>query len=89
MVRAYTAPTYSTRLEEGSLSFLVQNILVEFANDEKIIYATFVLPKNMTTVNHVWQDGPFNDDNSLGIHALTDGNVRSLAIWIFFPDKLW
>ncbi|KAL5789621.1 hypothetical protein ACOSQ2_004509 [Xanthoceras sorbifolium] len=59
LIRAYMAPvtTYNTRLKEGSLSFEVQKISAEFANNEMIIYATFVLPKNVTTVNHVWQDG--------------------------------
>ena len=89
-VQAYTSPvtTYGTGLEEGSLSFPVQNISAEFANNEMIIYSTFVLPKNMTTVNHVWQDGPVNEDNSLGMHALTGENVRSLATLDFLSGQI-
>ncbi|KAK4836166.1 hypothetical protein QYF36_019425 [Acer negundo] len=90
IVQAYTSPvtTYGTVLEEGSLSFPVQNISAELANNEMIIYSTLVLPKNMTIVNHVWQDGPVNEDNSLGIHALTGENVRSLATLDFLSGKI-
>ncbi|KAL5854481.1 hypothetical protein ACOSQ4_004283 [Xanthoceras sorbifolium] len=90
LIRAYTTPvtTYSTRLEEGSLSFEVQKISAEFANNEMIIYATFVLPKNVTTVNHVWQDGPVNEDYSLGMHALTSENLRSMATLDFLSGQI-
>ncbi|KAK1570452.1 hypothetical protein Q3G72_002127 [Acer saccharum] len=90
IVKAYTSPvtTYSTGLEEGFLSFPVQKISAEFANDEMIIYSTFVLPKNMTTVNHVWQDGPVNEDNSLGMHTLAGENVWSLATLDFLPGQI-
>ncbi|KAK2634377.1 hypothetical protein Ddye_029169, partial [Dipteronia dyeriana] len=90
IVRAYTSPvtTYGSGLEEGSLSFPVQKISAEFANNEMIIYSTFVLPKNMTTVYHVWQDGPVNEDNSLGMHALTGENVRSVATLDFLSGKI-
>ncbi|KAL5854494.1 hypothetical protein ACOSQ4_004296 [Xanthoceras sorbifolium] len=90
LIRAYTAPvtTYSTRLEEGSLSFEVQKISAEFANNEMIIYATFALPKNMTTVNHVWQGGLVNQDYSLGMHALTSENLRSMATLDFLSGQI-
>ena len=66
----------------------MQKILTEFANNEMIIYLTFVHPKNMTTVNHVWQDGPVNEDNSLGMHASTGENVRSLATLEFLYGQI-
>ncbi|TXG49163.1 hypothetical protein EZV62_025038 [Acer yangbiense] len=90
IVQAYTSPvtTYGTGLEEGPLSFPVQKISAEFVNNEMIIYSMFVLPKNMTTVNHVWQDGPVNKDNSLGMHALTGENVISLATLDFLSGQI-
>ncbi|XP_031281267.1 cytochrome b561 and DOMON domain-containing protein At3g59070-like [Pistacia vera] len=81
ILRAYTSPitSYSTQLQEGSLSGLeVPKISAEFADNEMIIYATIVLPKNMTTVNHVWQEGPIDGD-SLGMHPVSGENVISMG----------
>ncbi|KAJ4719725.1 Cytochrome b561 and DOMON domain-containing protein [Melia azedarach] len=80
ILRAYTSPvtTYRTRLQEGNLSFQVPKISADFSNNEMIIFATIVLPKNMTKVNHLWQDGPVIGDH-LGMHALSGDHVRSMG----------
>ncbi|KAK1567103.1 hypothetical protein Q3G72_008249 [Acer saccharum] len=87
---AYTSPvtSYNTRLEMGDLSFQVEKISAEFANNEMIIYAKFVLPKNVTWVNHVWQDGPVNEDYSLGRHALDADNLRSTGVVDFLSGQV-
>ncbi|KAK3184801.1 hypothetical protein Dsin_032087 [Dipteronia sinensis] len=87
---AYTSPvtSYNTILEKGDLSFQVEKISAEFANNEMIIYAKFVLPKNVTRVNHVWQDGPVNEDYSLGRHALDADNLRSNGVVDFLSGQV-
>ncbi|KAH7575866.1 hypothetical protein JRO89_XS02G0234100 [Xanthoceras sorbifolium] len=83
ILRVYTSPltNYNTRLEEGVLSFEAAKISAEFTNNkEVIIYAKFVLPMNVTAVNHVWEDGPVNEDYSLGRHAMNADNLRSMGV---------
>ncbi|KAJ4730100.1 Cytochrome b561 and DOMON domain-containing protein [Melia azedarach] len=80
ILRAYTSPvtSYRTRLQEGKLSFQVPNLAADFSNNEVIIFATIILPKNTTTVNHLWQDGPVIGDH-LGMHSLSGDQVRSMG----------
>ncbi|KAL5789554.1 hypothetical protein ACOSQ2_004442 [Xanthoceras sorbifolium] len=83
ILRVYTSPltSYNTRLEEGVLSFEAAKISAEFTNNkEVIIYAKFVLPMNVTAVNHVWEDGPVNEDYSFGRHAMNADNLRSMGV---------
>ncbi|KAK2664402.1 hypothetical protein Ddye_002976 [Dipteronia dyeriana] len=87
---AHTSPvtSYNTRLENGDLSFQVETVSAEFANNEMIIYAKFVLPENVTRVNHVWQDGPVNEDYSLGRHALDADHLRSMGVVDFLSGQV-
>ncbi|GFZ04124.1 auxin-responsive family protein [Actinidia rufa] len=76
----YTSPVtgYRTQLQKGDLSFGVSDLSATFSNNEIVIFATLELPKNTTTVNQVWQDGPVLND-SPGTHDLSGANVRSMA----------
>ncbi|KAK9681430.1 hypothetical protein RND81_10G001500 [Saponaria officinalis] len=78
---AYTSPisSYSTSLSKADLSFKVSNLSALGLNGEIIIYATLEVPKNATTLNHVWQDGPLSSDGTPQIHSTTGPNVRSMA----------
>ena len=63
--------------ENNSLSFEVPKISAARENNETIIFATLVLPMNLTRVNQVCQIGPVNgDDDSLGMHALSGDNIN-------------
>ncbi|KAI9073302.1 hypothetical protein K1719_044737 [Acacia pycnantha] len=59
---AYTSPigSYGTTLEEGSLSFEVHGVSASFEDGTVILYASFQLPGNPKSVNHVWQEGSWN-----------------------------
>ncbi|KAL5856896.1 hypothetical protein ACOSQ3_004354 [Xanthoceras sorbifolium] len=79
----YTSPvtSYNTWLEEGVLSFEAAKISAEFTNNKEVImYAKFVLPMNVTAVNHVWEDGPVNEEYSFGRHAMNADNLRSMGV---------
>lgn len=90
ILKAYTSPvmSYGTKLQEGNLSFQVPKISADFSNNEMIIYATIVLPKNMTTVSHVWQEGPVRGDNHLGMHPLGGDNVKSMGTLDLLSGKV-
>ncbi|KAH9679633.1 cytochrome b561 and DOMON domain-containing protein [Citrus sinensis] len=90
ILKAYTSPvmSYGTNLQEGNLSFKVPKISADFSNNEMIIYATIVLPKNMTTVSHVWQEGPVRGDNHLGMHPLGGDNVKSMGTLDLLSGKV-
>ncbi|GFZ04125.1 auxin-responsive family protein [Actinidia rufa] len=76
----YTSPvtSYRTQLQKGDLSFGVSDLSATYSNNEIVIFATLELPKNTTTVNQVWQDGPVLND-SPGTHDLSGANVQSMA----------
>ena len=76
----YTSPVtgYQTQLQKGDLSFGVSDLSATYSNNEIVVFATLELPKNTTTVNQVWQDGPVLND-SPGTHDLSGANVRSMA----------
>ncbi|GMY10044.1 Cytochrome b561 and DOMON domain-containing protein [Fagus crenata] len=53
-----------------------------------IIFATLVLPKNLTRVNQVWEEGPVNgDQGSLGMHALSGDNIKSMGTVDFLSKQ--
>lgn len=57
-------------------------------NNEMIIFATLVLPKNLTRVNQVWVEGPVNgDQGSLGMHALSGDNIKSMGTVDFLSKQ--
>ncbi|GFS44424.1 auxin-responsive family protein [Actinidia rufa] len=64
--------------QEGELSFVVSDLSATYSNNEVVVFATLELPKNTTTVNQVWQDGPVSND-SPGMHDLSGANVQSMA----------
>ncbi|KAG7533444.1 Cytochrome b561/ferric reductase transmembrane, partial [Arabidopsis thaliana x Arabidopsis arenosa] len=80
-MRAYTSSIkdYSTKLQEGPLSFHVTQLSAEFLNGEMTIFATIVLPTNTTVVNHLWQDGPLKEGDRLGMHAMNRDHLKSMA----------
>lgn len=59
----YTSPIsgYGTTLANGSLSYDVTGLAAEVQNSEVIIYATWTLPTNASTILQVWQEGPVSN----------------------------
>ncbi|KAG5561206.1 hypothetical protein RHGRI_004285 [Rhododendron griersonianum] len=79
-VAVFTSPvdSYGTRLREGNLAFPVSDLSVMFLDNKMVIFATIELPKNTTSVNHVWQDGPVSGDN-LGMHGVPGNHLQSMG----------
>ncbi|BFG27350.1 hypothetical protein CerSpe_136240 [Prunus speciosa] len=65
--KVYKSPigsSYSTSLAEGNLTYGVSDLSAEYLNnDEMIIFATWDLPTNSTTILQVWQEGPVSSDS--------------------------
>ncbi|KAL9243461.1 hypothetical protein vseg_017346 [Gypsophila vaccaria] len=78
---AYTSPVsgYGTKLGKGDLSFKVTGLSAVGSNNEIIIFATLEVPRNATTLNQLWQDGPLSSDAAPLIHSISGPNVRSTA----------
>jgi hypothetical protein len=49
--------SYSPTIGNGSLTFTVYEMSVDYSNGAYTIYATLELPNNSTTLNTVWQRG--------------------------------
>ncbi|KAG5561233.1 hypothetical protein RHGRI_004305 [Rhododendron griersonianum] len=49
-----------------------------FLDNKMVIFATIELPKNTTSVNLVWQDGPVSGDN-LGMHGVSGNHLQSMG----------
>ncbi|CAJ2640023.1 unnamed protein product [Trifolium pratense] len=83
--KAYTSSitSYSTMLQEGNLSFPVYDVSGMYVNGSMMIFARLELPRNLSLVNHVWQEGLVSDDGSLIAHAMTGPNVQSFGILDF------
>ncbi|CAH8278948.1 unnamed protein product [Arabidopsis lyrata] len=81
IMRVYTSSIkgYSPTLQEGPLSFRVLQLSGEYLNGEMTIFATIVLPSNITVVNHLWQDGPLKEGDRLGMHAMSGDHLKSTA----------
>ncbi|CAK9182249.1 unnamed protein product [Ilex paraguariensis] len=79
-IDAYRSPvnSYKTQLLEGNLSFKVSYLSAMVVNQEIIIFATLELPKNTSTINYVWQDGPVLG-NVLGMHSLSGQHLQSMG----------
>ncbi|XP_047325130.1 cytochrome b561 and DOMON domain-containing protein At5g47530-like [Impatiens glandulifera] len=89
-VQAYTSPinSYNTHLGKADLSFNVPSLSAELrsSRNEMIIYATIELPTDETTFNHVWQEGPVINGNSMAMHSTSGENMMSTAIVDFSSD---
>ncbi|KAI9079192.1 hypothetical protein K1719_038797 [Acacia pycnantha] len=87
---SYTSPitSYGTTLEEGGLSFEVLGVSASFEDGTMILYASFQLPGNSKLVNHVWQEGPVSDDDSLRSHAFSGANLKSVGHIDFLTGKV-
>ncbi|KAL5574936.1 hypothetical protein UlMin_016635 [Ulmus minor] len=78
--KVYTSPIqdYRTQLAEGDLQYNVSNLTATYENSEMIIFATWSLPTNMTSINQVWQEGPVSG-GSPQVHATGNANINSKA----------
>ncbi|KAG5621279.1 hypothetical protein H5410_006497 [Solanum commersonii] len=57
-------------------------------NGQVIIFARFELPMNgSNVVNHVWQEGPLQDDDTPGSHGMSGDNLRSFGTLNFHSGK--
>lgn len=89
-LEAYTSPinTYGTTLMKGELSFRVHDISAQNINGQVIVFAKFDLPMNGTNiVNHVWQEGPLQNDDTPGVHGLSGDNLKSFGTLDFHSGK--
>ncbi|XP_015063704.2 cytochrome b561 and DOMON domain-containing protein At5g47530-like [Solanum pennellii] len=89
-LEAYTSPidTYGTTLVKGDLSFTVHNVSAQYINGQVIIFARFELPMNgSNVVNHVWQEGALQDDDTPGSHGMSGDNLRSFGTLNFHSGK--
>ncbi|XP_049375037.1 cytochrome b561 and DOMON domain-containing protein At5g47530-like [Solanum verrucosum] len=89
-LEAYTSPidTYGTTLVKGDLSFTVHDVSAQNINGQVIIFARFELPMNgSNVVNHVWQEGPLQDDDTPGSHGMSGDNLRSFGTLNFHSGK--
>jgi len=76
--RAFTSQitSYVTTMPEGKLIYDVSDFTATYADNEIIIYATLALPSNITTINHVWQEGLVKND-SPGTHSFDNDSTSS------------
>ncbi|KAH0969947.1 hypothetical protein GBA52_022103 [Prunus armeniaca] len=77
--RVYKSPisSYQTNLAEGNLDYVVSDLSAEYLNnDEMIIFATWTLPTNSTTILQVWQQGPVSSD-SPSVHPTVAPNTNA------------
>ncbi|XP_021831659.1 cytochrome b561 and DOMON domain-containing protein At5g47530 [Prunus avium] len=78
--KVYKSPigsSYSTSLVEGNLTYEVSDLSAEYLNsDEMIIFATWALPTNSTTILQVWQEGPVSSD-SPSAHVTVAPNINA------------
>ncbi|CAB4306030.1 unnamed protein product [Prunus armeniaca] len=77
--RVYKSPisSYQTNLAEGNLNYVVSDLSAEYLNnDEMIIFATWTLPTNSTTILQVWQQGPVSSD-SPSVHPTVAPNTNA------------
>ncbi|XP_055803480.1 cytochrome b561 and DOMON domain-containing protein At5g47530-like [Solanum dulcamara] len=89
-LEAYTSPidTYGTTLVKGDLSFRVHNVSAQNIKGQVIIFAKFELPMNGSNiVNHVWQEGPLQDDATPESHDMSGDNLRSFGTLDFHSGK--
>ncbi|XP_027769988.1 cytochrome b561 and DOMON domain-containing protein At5g47530-like [Solanum pennellii] len=78
-LEAYTSPidTYGTTL-----------VKAQYINGQVIIFARFELPMNgSNVVNHVWQEGALQDDDTPGSHGMSGDNLRSFGTLNFHSGK--
>ncbi|XP_060216246.1 cytochrome b561 and DOMON domain-containing protein At5g47530-like [Lycium barbarum] len=91
-LEAYTSPidTYGTTFVKGDLNFRVLDVSAQNINGQVIIFAKFELRVNGTNniVNHVWQEGPLQDDNTPRIHDLSGDNLKSFETLDFRSEKI-
>jgi len=50
-----------------------------YLDGNMMIFATLQLPRNVSLVNHVWQEGLVSSDGRLRSHALTGANIQSFG----------
>ncbi|TQD92200.1 hypothetical protein C1H46_022170 [Malus baccata] len=77
--KVYKSPiqSYSTTLAEGNLTYGVTDLTAEYLNnDEMIIFATWTLPTNFTTILQVWQEGPVSN-GAPSIHDTVAANLNA------------
>jgi hypothetical protein len=88
--KVYTSSitSYQTMLQESNISYPVYNIVGMYQDGNMIIFASLQLPKNVSLVNHVWQEGLVSSDGRLRSHALTGANVQSFRTLDFQYENI-
>lgn len=64
-------------LHEGNISQPIFSISGMHVNSGMMIFAILKHPRNMSLVNHVWQEWLVYDSERLEMHVLSDPNVQS------------
>ncbi|XP_010445377.1 PREDICTED: cytochrome b561 and DOMON domain-containing protein At3g59070-like [Camelina sativa] len=81
VMRAYTSSinSYAPRLQESPLSIRVTQVSAEYIDREMTIFANLLLYPNTTVVNHLWQDGPLKEGDTLGMHSMSGDHLKSIT----------
>ncbi|XP_077227121.1 auxin-responsive family protein [Tasmannia lanceolata] len=64
-------------ISPSEIAFEVSNMVGEYSGGEMRIFATMILPKNMTTINQVWQVGSSVEGEIPQKHAFGPANLNS------------
>eukprot|EP00262_Sarcandra_glabra_P006701 TRINITY_DN19193_c0_g1_i1.p1 TRINITY_DN19193_c0_g1~~TRINITY_DN19193_c0_g1_i1.p1 ORF type:complete len:398 (+),score=43.14 TRINITY_DN19193_c0_g1_i1:322-1515(+) len=77
-VKTFDVKAYGP-IQPSKIAFEVSDMGAEFSNGVMRIFATLALPKNMTTVNQVWQVGSSVTNSIPGVHAFDPANKMSMG----------
>ncbi|XP_060197541.1 cytochrome b561 and DOMON domain-containing protein At3g25290-like [Lycium barbarum] len=77
VIKTYDLTSYNSITHTNKLFFTVLDSKAEYSNGVMRIFATLVLPANMTAVNHVWQVGPAVKDDMPVVHKFDPDNLKS------------
>lgn len=65
-------PTSTGMTGSQYIAFTVHNVSAQYTDGQVIIFARFELPMNgSNVVNHVWQEGGLQDDDTPGSHGMS------------------
>nr|XP_043611345.1 cytochrome b561 and DOMON domain-containing protein At4g17280-like [Erigeron canadensis] len=79
-MKVYTSSirSYTTRLQEGDLSFPVSDLSATYTKNEIIIFATLGLHNLSTNLNQLWQDGQVSRNSPMA-HDTSGNNTKSMG----------
>ncbi|XP_058198301.1 cytochrome b561 and DOMON domain-containing protein At3g25290-like [Rhododendron vialii] len=79
VVRPFNIDSKPPTFPSAPISFVVPYVSAEYDGEVMGIFATLELPKNMTSVNHVWNVGGQMSDGVPAPHAVEPENLSSVG----------